>query len=1178
MSRRIPLVSAFVVSAMIAESILAGGWNTPVPQDKIPQLSIPKMSKPPVIDGKIDTEEWQESTAISGIGGCMDAALIARPTTYFLAWDDEHLYLAFKTWVKPGYKPSVGGREPGSASAFDDGGEFHFQPMGKNVAQGRTSSSYKFNINCLGVDGDFNRVAVGQQFKNWLPEFKRAFRQTEPGSAPNGGSWWECEVSMTTKDFELNGPNRPGDQWKMMLGFNHMYSGWTQARIAAISSYFDPCGYPVCTLVENTPAVQMSMDDLPGPMDGVAAARIKVFNPTAQPVQVSISALYADTEIKKVDNKDVTNTVELVKKEHILAVGPGKSAEWSISENLPKKIEKPTGTIEYHVQAGGKDIFRYFTFFCTQYPPDAMAPAQPRKEAFPLQATLNPARDNLSFVADSYYLDKPEDVKEVKYKVVKDGDSKPIAEGSIDKSNTFYYRRLIQFPPLKEGDYTVEASMEMKDGKSLGPVKAAFKKLDEAKVFAEWWDTKVADTERVIKPFIPIVLKDGAVSVWGRTYKLGPLGLPDEITSQGRPVSAGPARIVAVINGKEEVIPFKEPVTFTDTKEWRVSLSGKAKGAGLVFETTGCVEQDGLASVELTYAPEGGPVKLDSLRIEFPISGECGECLLCLGSDGNYASRSTILLPPEKQGVLWNTLDTGKNGSHMLVGSFYPCVWIGNDLRGLLWWGDSDKGWVPDDAVPAHEVIRGKISDFSVQVSGAGIQEPTPDTRHPTSDTSCIVLRNNIVAKQFTLEKPRTILFHYMASPFRPLVKGWRASIWSADGTFEGPNKEVKDAAGKKIVDGWCWLTPPSVKPEEWSAMWAKFKEIADKRIHELQPFDPSGSRNGYGSTVHTSLPLMGYGWKSPDEKVTGYFAADWEGDSWSKTEQDYFLWIADRAFREGGLREIYWDIFFPGRFSTLQNGLAYELPDGRIQPGFNGMNIRSFMMRMYAVMDRNGLTPGSQVSHATNDYCLVAAPWMDAILDGEYHSVSDDSGMDWVDGYPIERMRSMSTSANFGSVISWMNLMAFKDPEKARMANRGFIEYPRLYDTWCGGGGYTKIPQPVLDWGINDEHNIYHPFWRNPFVVCDDKDILVSMWQLPDRVTMMVFNYNRKEAKDAVLRVDLDKLGLVPQLQWQEFVGIRDLAKDEKEPDSKLDFHGRTVTVPALKPHTGRVIGVRRY
>jgi len=65
-----------------------------------------------------------------------------------------------------------------------------------------------------------------------------------------------------------------------------------------------------------------------------------------------------------------------------------------------------------------------------------------------------------------------------------------------------------------------------------------------------------------------------------------------------------------------------------------------------------------------------------------------------------------MVLPKDKPGRLWSTLDTGITGSGMTVGSFYPTVWIGSERRGLLWWADSDKGWVQDDAVPAHEAIR----------------------------------------------------------------------------------------------------------------------------------------------------------------------------------------------------------------------------------------------------------------------------------------------------------------------------------------------------------------------------------------------------------------------------------------------------------------------------------------
>jgi hypothetical protein len=85
-------------------------------------------------------------------------------------------------------------------------------------------------------------------------------------------------------------------------------------------------------------------------------------------------------------------------------------------------------------------------------------------------------------------------------------------------------------------------------------------------------------------------------------------------------------------------------------------------------------------------------------------------------------------------------------------------------------------------------------------------------------------------------------------------------------------------------------------------------------------------------------------------------------------------------------------------------------------------------------------------------------------------------------------------------------------------------------------------------------------------------------MWRLPDRVLLSVFNNDAKQRRDTAIRVDLDGLGLVPKLVWQEFIGVRDIEKPPAEPASVLDFHPRTLKVPALDPHTGRLIGIRLY
>lgn len=108
-----------------------------------------------------------------------------------------------------------------------------------------------------------------------------AIRLTEAATAPLDGRWWDGEIVMPAKDFELVGPNRAGDTWKMLLAFNHI-PGFFQAAVWLGSSYFDSTGWPTMTLVENTPAVQVTMDELRGLKDGVAAARINRSQPDGE--------------------------------------------------------------------------------------------------------------------------------------------------------------------------------------------------------------------------------------------------------------------------------------------------------------------------------------------------------------------------------------------------------------------------------------------------------------------------------------------------------------------------------------------------------------------------------------------------------------------------------------------------------------------------------------------------------------------------------------------------------------------------------------------------------------------------------------------------------------------------------------------------------------------------------
>ena len=904
--------------------------------------AIPRMTSPPTLDGTIDPIEWREAVAISGVGEFPSNQMLPRPTTFWLAWDADHLYLACRAWMKPGMnKPSVGGRSPHTADCFDAGLELHFQPTGKNVDPQQATTSFKFNVNALGFDGTLTRVSVGQLMANWLPAFQSKTRVTEPGSAPLGGRWLEIEWAGSTKDFELTGPNQAGDTWRMMLGFNQMAQGWSQAVIPVTSDYFNPMGYPVATLVENTPAVQLLQEQLPGPRDGVAAATIRAFNPTAARVTLSVLAHYTDKD------------GDLVKKELPMTVAAGKSAEVVFNEKFPR--ETGGGSLFFRVAQGDRELLRHFLHFTTGYDKGWVEspPRDPNaKPTFPLSATFNPIRFTLQVTGDSYYLQDPDAVEALNYRVLRAGEAEALLEGSIDEARTFYFSRLLQLPKLAPGDYVLEGALHLAGGTVIGPQTVKLKKLDEPKAFAEWWGKAAGNIERVIPPFTPMAQAKDTVSMWGRSYRLNTLGLPTAISSQDKPVLAAPARIVVVQDGKRQIIPLTRAPRFTEVKEWRVRFEGSASGAGLVFRGKGWVEQDGLTYLELSYAPAGNaPVKLDALYVEFPLVEQEAEGLMCLGPGGNFAAKSVKLLPRDQQGRLWSTLETGRMGTLMTVGSFYPNVWVGNEQRGLLWCADSDQGWVPENAVPAHEVRR---------------------------EGGELLLRNNIIGSPFTLDTERTIGFGYMASPFRPLTKGWRATSFSYYGQSITRAEDPVTGQEKQFHH---MLAPPFEDSAQWGPYWAEQKKRSDAEMHRSLPYDPGNLRRDTSRTLQYSTCLMGYGAKTFQKDVFDYFNAEWKAggcEVYNDSLINYYTWFIDRACREGGLKTIYWDIFFfVNPFKSLQAGTGYVLPNGRVQPGYAGFRARRFLMHTYAIFEENGATPGAQVAHGTNDYLLVAMPWV---------------------------------------------------------------------------------------------------------------------------------------------------------------------------------------------------------
>ena len=97
--------------------------------------------------------------------------------------------------------------------------------------------------------------------------------------------------------------------------------------------------------------------------------------------------------------------------------------------------------------------------------------------------------------------------------------------------------------------------------------------------------------------------------------------------------------------------------------------------------------------------------------------------------------------------------------------------------------------------------------------------------------------------------------------------------------------------------------------------------------------------------------------------------------------------------------------------------------------------------------------------------------------------------------------------------------------------------------------------------------------------IKCENHFVDIYTWQLPDRFLISIENSNSRIQQNIELYIDLDSLGLIPKLPWQEFIGIRDLwgSRENSQP-ATLNYHNRKIEINELYPNETRLIALRLY
>jgi len=675
---------------------------------------------------------------------------------------------------------------------------------------------------------------------------------------------------------------------------------------------------------------------------------------------------------------------------------------------------------------------------------------------------------------------------------------------------------------LPEGDYPCRCVLLDAAGGEIARVEKAF-----TRAHVPWLHNELGLTDTPPPPFTPISVKNGTVSCVLRAYSVAPDGLFEAIRVKDEGILAAPMHFRLVRNGQE--VPFKAAgaAQFGPANAVEAAWKGVAEAPGVRISTSARLEYDGMAKFTLDLEPTDGPVSVDRLSLNIPLDGTYGHYLHALPMGGDFRNYETSRYLPADDGVLWDSLNgfKGKPIYKQTVGNFIPMVWLGGRVRGICWFADNDRGWVPHDEHPAVTIAREK-------------------------DVVTVAL--NLISAPYELKAPRRIVFGLLGTPSKPVPEDYR--LWN-----RGNNEKVGVIGGPLTsCDAFRpWRLCPR---ENCFDYWPKDYDwaFAEQCVKNERRFRPDAALLVYTDKA----------W-GPIGKDGAYFAWEWKSGPrsqwcWTPSLINCWLWYMDNYIGRGIYNGLYIDDTFPTTNFNTQTGSAYLLDDGRMQPGVSFFGFREYLKRLRNVFHSHGRRSLISI-HMTSTIIYPALSFADLVWDGEDSGRFHSKKLDFLDVWPLERMHVLDNPERSGLVTLFMFKsqyppLASGSPAhidhsfRAAYAGR-FLHDFVLRSTWKG----TERGQPCLQ--VVNEYKgrevTFHPYWKNDDLLTVEakieeplprdqlprsggrwrwskeyldelarNPIKASLWRKSDGVLIVAVNFARKPLLGSI-KLDLDALGV---------------------------------------------------
>lgn len=1027
---------------------LAGKAEVPkVPLNlQMPRVVVPKTRQAPVIDGVFNFDEWKDATAFTGFVDLTTKSVAERQTTTVLTYDDTNLYVAT-------FAPMPGGAQLRNTVDKRDGpvyGDDSVEMYLSPTRSGTVTGLFQFIGNSGGQFADYKN-GNPEWDGNW--KYKTSLQSNWRGF---GQTYWVTELAIPFKDLGRATPV-DGEKWDANFARtwyipSQLFSSWAPT---GTPSYGEPKRFGELEFSSTAPAFQwLSLRDF------------SAGQPTLEGSALGAPSL----------NLQVANSEQQLVKKDLPADGD-KAKLWVQQVDLAgasydaMKVESRA--------ASGQVLY------------SAQVPYRLETKAVRVILGVAPSSDLLLVDADPLRFRKQWQEGGKMTVRLEDASGKVFSSQEIAGSSSLPARARLSLARVPAGDYQLNVVVLDRAGKVAATQATPFTKRRPP----VWLNNKIGITDRVLKPWTPIVADARNLKMWGRDYRFDNNALPQQVSSLGKGLLQSPARLQ--IDGKPLVPGTSKLDLKTPSK---VVRSGSAQSGAWKVNWKCTAEYDGMLWYEVTLVPGRGGASLQSLALELPMLNEASG--LYHIANGPYG------------------LTGGEAGGTPAkwTGAWKQSFWLGNEKAGLNWFNESDQHW--------------------------NLKQPQQALVF-TRDAKRTVARVNFVDSPMAVTKPITYRFGLMATPTRPMPKNWRSWQHSTGGRYV-PNNPVRPTTA---VSWWSEWSPYIASPFDANADAAEVVARYHKDGIKVIPYQALLSINekapdfDYYKTEWLSQPQMDGGGEAGQQmwfvNVKGSF-------------QDYFLYGMRERMRKDKWDGMYFD-FAQGPVPDTNelHGAGYVDEKGDRRPTYDILAEREFHKRLWAMLqEETGSDEPLVMIHNSEAILPAVNSFANIYYDGEQFLYSPKVYDDYTKVVSRERFRAEFLGSNFGGIpmflpelglinADWVNaknetdkaaahkiLLRAMDSMLLMTLTHGTLFSPEQMDL-----GYI---QPLLDAQVEfklGEAN-FLGYWENQHLVSlspDNPEVKASLYIRDNRFWLEVGNWTDQEQ---MVNAKLDLAKICPALK----------------------------------------------